>query len=322
MAKSDTMRNIERILEEIRSIEAFTPPGQTPPPASVGGLTERVGYPHVPAAVTPPRPPQVPAMGRTGVSAPATPAAAPTRGVDWHEEVRRNQELYQQRQRQRQADELYDRLFELIRRMGPKEREELAEIELKPTTPEAPAAPVKRQEPEPTPVTAPPTPVEPEAPASPRETLGPMPTPVPGTGPQNVREQGVFGARRRSTTRGVYGHEGLDIYADEGTPIRTPIEGVVDAYGKDDHSGYWVRVLLPGARRDYMFFAHLQKHPEGWGGQAMFGEPIKQGDLIGYVGRTGNVPDYDDPHLHLGIRYAGQWVDPMAFFPELAGIGR
>ena len=88
-------------------------------------------------------------------------------------------------------------------------------------------------------------------------------------------------------------HQGIDIFAPKGTPIRSPVEGLVLRVGHNHLGGNIVKVLGPGAQVHY--FAHLKAF-----GPVAEGMRVAPGDVLGYVGLSGNAVG-TPPHLHYGI---------------------
>lgn len=89
-------------------------------------------------------------------------------------------------------------------------------------------------------------------------------------------------------------HEGLDMFAPEGTPIVSPTEAVVIRTGTGESSGRYVYTANPGGETfRYMHLAEIADIDPG--------DRLEVGDLIGTVGDTGNAPD-GVYHLHLEIR--------------------
>lgn len=93
-------------------------------------------------------------------------------------------------------------------------------------------------------------------------------------------------------------HEGIDIFAARGTPVLSAADAVVLRAGWNNLGGNSVMVLGPGFQRFY--YAHLDAYAEGLAAGAL----LRAGDLIGYVGNTGNA-ERTPPHLHFGI-YAAE----------------
>jgi len=111
-------------------------------------------------------------------------------------------------------------------------------------------------------------------------------------------------------------HEGTDVFAPEGTPIRSITDGtIVRARGSDEDGwnslgGYTVMVEAafdagPIRHGDLLYYAHLKARS----GLRM-GAPVEAGEKIGEVGSTGQGPEgtrgHFEPHLHLGW-YKGGW---------------
>lgn len=85
-------------------------------------------------------------------------------------------------------------------------------------------------------------------------------------------------------------HEGLDMFAPGGTPIVAPTDGTV-TYGRSATPGLFA--TLKGTNGWQYYSAHLSK--------AAKGGAVKAGDVIGYVGNTGDAAG-GATHLHLEIR--------------------
>lgn len=101
-------------------------------------------------------------------------------------------------------------------------------------------------------------------------------------------------------------HEGIDIMAPRGTPIVSPTKAVVASIGYGSNGGNYVYTINPGGERFY--FAHLDSYAAG----IASGKVLEPGDVIGYVGNSGNASG-GAPHLHFGI-YNGAASNP---FPRL-----
>jgi murein DD-endopeptidase MepM/ murein hydrolase activator NlpD len=93
-------------------------------------------------------------------------------------------------------------------------------------------------------------------------------------------------------------HHGLDIFADFGSPIRSPDKGVVLRLSDSGAGGIgaWVR----GSDGTQYYFAHMQERIEG----IHVGMKVKIGTVIGFVGNTGNA-DGGAPHLHFEVHPSG-----------------
>jgi peptidoglycan LD-endopeptidase LytH len=128
----------------------------------------------------------------------------------------------------------------------------------------------------------------------PAPTAGSLAPPLPG-----VRYADTWGGARSEGRR----HEGVDIFARRGTPIRASVGGVVGRVGTDRLGGRTVYVTGPGGFHHY--YAHLERYaalkPGDW---------IRAGTVVGYVGDSGNARG-TPPHLHYGVYTPGwQAVNP------------
>lgn len=138
--------------------------------------------------------------------------------------------------------------------------------------------------------------------------------PVAGVAPAKVAN--TFTARRGDRI-----HSALDIMAPKGTPVLSADGGRVFKLRSNNLGGITVYALDPTERFVY-YYAHLDRYARG----LAEGQVLQPGDLIGYVGTTGNAPP-NAPHLHfqlLQYRGNGRWWDgtPLNPHPFLARAGQ
>lgn len=93
-------------------------------------------------------------------------------------------------------------------------------------------------------------------------------------------------------------HQGLDIFAPRGTPLVAAADGVVTQKYVGALPG--ISVEITGERGVQYFYAHL----EDWAKGLELGQEVKMGQVIGYVGNTGNAIS-TPPHLHFEYQPLG-----------------
>jgi murein DD-endopeptidase MepM/ murein hydrolase activator NlpD len=111
-------------------------------------------------------------------------------------------------------------------------------------------------------------------------------------------------------------HLGCDVFAAYGTPVRAPVDGIARS-ATSGLGGLTVKVIMPDGT--YFYLAHLSGLVDGF----TDGMPVATGDIVGYVGDSGNARG-GAPHLHIGIYpRGGAPVDPKpildGFLTEAAG---
>ncbi|WP_229520006.1 M23 family metallopeptidase [Massilia oculi] len=90
-------------------------------------------------------------------------------------------------------------------------------------------------------------------------------------------------------------HEALDIMAPTGTPVLAAADGKVVKLFQSKPGGLTVYQFDPGEQYAY-YYAHLDRYADN----IKEGMDVKRGELIGYVGATGNA-DPAAPHLHFAV---------------------
>ena len=119
---------------------------------------------------------------------------------------------------------------------------------------------------------------------------------------------------------GLRGHHGTDIMAPGGTPVVAAAPGRIEKLFQSGLGGITLYVRSPDRRWTY-YYAHLAGYAAG----IREGMAVKTGDLLGYVGDTGDAGP-GNYHLHFGLTkmqpgerwYQGENVNP---YPMLAGTG-
>ncbi len=115
-------------------------------------------------------------------------------------------------------------------------------------------------------------------------------------------------------------HLALDIMAPRNTPVLAVTDGYVKKLFLSKPGGITLYQFDPDETYSF-YYAHLERYAEG----LKEGDAIRRGQLIGYVGSSGNAPDHA-PHLHFSISKLGEdkrwWEgDPINPFPLLSSGG-
>ena len=116
-------------------------------------------------------------------------------------------------------------------------------------------------------------------------------------------------------------HNAMDVMAPRGTPVLAVDAGIVSRLGNGGAGGITV-YQIDDAGRYAFYYAHLDRIAPG----LAEGQAVKRGDVLGYVGTTGNAPR-NAPHLHFAIyaiddartRWGGRPVNPFPLWRRPAG---
>ncbi len=90
-------------------------------------------------------------------------------------------------------------------------------------------------------------------------------------------------------------HDAIDIAAPAGTPVVAALEGEIVKLFQSDKGGITIYQLSPDKKLVF-YYAHLQRYADG----ILEGKYVRQGEVIGYVGDTGNA-GAGNYHLHFSI---------------------
>ena len=154
--------------------------------------------------------------------------------------------------------------------------------------------------------------------ASSAAVIGPDPTstgdlkvrdlliPIEGVKPEQLTRQ--FGDNRAGNRR----HEAIDILAPRNTAVRAVEDGTIAKLFLSKAGGITLYQFDPTGDFCY-YYAHLERYADG----LREGQTVRKGQVLGYVGTSGNAPK-NTPHLHFAIfrlTEAKRWWEGTAIDP-------
>lgn len=124
--------------------------------------------------------------------------------------------------------------------------------------------------------------------------------------------------------RGTRRHDALDIPAPRGTPVISATDGRVQRLFTSERGGLMI-YASDSSERFVLMYAHLDRYADGLTDSTT----LRRGQVIGYVGTTGNAPP-NLPHLHFAIArstdvsrwWEGTPVDPLPLLKERKALER
>lgn len=130
---------------------------------------------------------------------------------------------------------------------------------------------------------------------------------------QGVKESDIYDSYDDARSGGRV-HQALDIMAPRGTPVIAVSDGTIARLFESKLGGLTIYQFGPAQTHSF-YYAHLDRYARG----LKEGQEVKRGQVIGYVGSTGNASE-DAPHLHFAIYRLGEqkrwWKgDPINPYP-------
>ena len=146
--------------------------------------------------------------------------------------------------------------------------------------------------------------------------VGPAGLAIPVAG---IKAEDLTDTYTQARAGGARRHDAIDIMAPNGTPVVAAAPGTVEKlFFSDGGGGITLYLRSPDQRWSY-YYAHLERYAPG----LKEGQKVERGQVIGYVGSTGNASP-SGPHLHFAINrmgpdddwHSGEAINP---YPLLAG---
>ena len=118
--------------------------------------------------------------------------------------------------------------------------------------------------------------------------------------------------RKHPVLNRIRAHKGVDYAAPTGTPINVTGDGTIHHVG--NKGGYGKTIIVKHGGKYSTLYAHLSRYKKG----TRRGRPVKQGQVIGYVGKSGLATG---PHLHYEFRVNEAHRNPLTVaLPKTEGI--
>lgn len=121
------------------------------------------------------------------------------------------------------------------------------------------------------------------------------------------RISSAYGTRMHPVEKIMKFHNGIDIPAPNETPVLAANTGTIIEMDENDIDGYYV-VLDHGNDIQTLYSILF-----GFAEDLAEGDVVQQGDVIGYVGETGEATG---PHLHFSLIIDGEYIDPMSVLTQ------
>jgi len=134
--------------------------------------------------------------------------------------------------------------------------------------------------------------------------------PVVGVGPHDISDSWGYprdGGKRK--------HKGIDIFAPKGTAVVAVTDGIISYIGEQPKGG--LCLWLTNESGASFYYAHLDR----WAPGLFEGMEVRSGDLLGYVGNTGNAKS-TPPHLHFAVNENDEMVNPYPILARAAVVKR
>lgn len=135
---------------------------------------------------------------------------------------------------------------------------------------------------------------------------------IPVVGVQPLDLENSWGAARDGGRRK---HRGIDIFAPRGTAVVAVADGIVSYIGDQPKGGHCLWLTTEAGASFY--YAHLDR----WAAGLYEGMEVRSGDLLGYVGNTGNAK-YTPSHLHFAVNENDEMVNPYPILTRAAVVKR
>lgn len=110
-------------------------------------------------------------------------------------------------------------------------------------------------------------------------------------------------------------HKGIDIFAPRGTEVVAVADGIVSFIGDQRLGGHCIWLTTENGASFY--YAHLDR----WAPGLYEGMEVQSGDLLGYVGNTGNAKNTPS-HLHFGVSENDEMVNPYPILTRAVFVAR